>query len=301
MPRILIIDKGYGRLGNTLYRLCNLIAFSVDNNCIVLDFSMTINRYSKYFPNICSRLFLTFPHSLNLPFSALFIHKLQLMIFRFIRTLYSFTIYRKDNSEVYLKGVLSDTNSNFIILRHFHFTADDSVRRHADLLRKLFTPSKIILKKVQDKFNELSQFYDYFIAVHIRHGDYKAFRNGLYFYDENHYAQIMKKTEKLIPNKKVLFLIFSDSNGLNLSSFSDMNFYIPNTEKSLMFDWYMMSLCNLIIATNNTTYSGWASFYGEVPIFRLSKNNYPRSLSDFHFDAILNNSDEYIHSSTILR
>ena len=50
-----------------------------------------------------------------------------------------------------------------------------------------------------------------------------------------------------------------------------------------------MSQCDYLIGAYPSTYSGWASFYGKVPLFSLYGTNFPELESDFQCRSILDN------------
>lgn len=295
MPKIIIIDKPYGQLGNAIYKFGNIVAFCIENKINLIDFSMLINGYSKHFPNICNRIFLSFPYSISSPINCWIVHRMQLNITRFIRSLNIINIHRNFSGEqAFLHDLISSSENKLLILRGYPYNADECVRKHGDYIRKLFRPRHFVIKKAQKRYKQLSKQIDYLIGVHIRHSDYKKYKNGNYFFDEEYFAAVMKKVESLFSGNKIKFIIFTDSNKLKLSAFAKFDFHYLDTEKSIIFDWYMMSLTDYIIGPAFSTYSGWASFYGKKPIFRLNGRNYPRSISDFKFDEVLNNSDQYL-------
>jgi Glycosyl transferase family 11 len=293
MQKRIIIDRRCGRLGNSIYRLANVISFSIDNNLTVWDASMHIMGYSKLFPNIDRRLFLVYPDSKMLPFSFKLSHEIQAMMIQCAGLSGMFKIYtNKEWKEIVLDlPRMFPPGVNTVILRGFHYNADDCVRRNAAYLRRFFAPAKQVISTAKSHFAGLAACSDVVVAVHIRHGDYRTWRDGQFFFELEYYAQAMDQMMKFLPRKKVQFILFSDDKGLNMSTFKGFNSVF--SEHGAAIDWFLMSLCDYVIAPLYSTFSGWASFYGETPIFRLNGRNCPQSLSDFKFDLVLNNSREH--------
>lgn len=292
----IIIGNRYGRFGNTLYRLSNILAFAIENNVTVWDRSLHQTNYSRLFPRIKNRLLLSYPKSVILPFSCYHLHRAQAKIIKSVgynKKLWS-TPTRNSGTEFYLeKRSLFDSNRNTVILNGFDYNADAYVRRQAPFLRHLFTPHKPIVKLARNQLLKLKKEDNLLIAVHIRRTDFKSWENGKYYFELDYYAQAMRNATKVFKDKKITFVIFSDDSKIKSSCFPNINCISFPELSSISFDWFFMSLCNFIIAPLYSTFSGWASFYGEVPIFKLNGKNLPQASSDFFFDSVLNNSRRY--------
>jgi len=296
MAKRILVDRQNGRFGNTLYRISNIISFGLDHGINVWDASLHVSGYSKQFPRIRKRLFLSFPRSPLLPLSIRWLHLFQAKLIRFLGHGDKYMVDASTNfwSEYVLKpDELFEGDRETVILRGFHYNADDSVRRHAPKLRQLLSPEKKVSNQAKRLASHLKNDDALLVAVHLRLDDFKDWKDGKFFFDLNYYRSAMESTAKAFAGQKVKFIIFSDEPELDQSVFSGLDFLRLEKHSTMEFDWVMMSHCDYIISPLYSTYSGWASFYGETPIFRLNGKNRPESPSDFCFDPVLNNSQEF--------
>jgi len=135
-------------------------------------------------------------------------------------------------------------------------------------------------KKINFSLHEIKKEY-ILIGIHIRRGDYIKFEGGRYYYSIEFYIKFINNLIKLFPNNKVFFYICSDEK-LNASYFKNQlnnPFYISN--HSFIQDLYILSECNYIAAPPST-FSLWAAFMGNVPIYEISSDqSYPINIHEF--------------------
>jgi len=130
---------------------------------------------------------------------------------------------------------------------------------------KIFTPKESIVLKANELFSKIRTNADIIIGVHIRRGDYKTWNNGLFYYSISQYHEFMLRLQHLYSDKKVVFFI-SSNEILSDSQFEGCQcFYYRKGETSAILDLYSLSLCDRIIGPFST-FSRWASFYGEKPL-----------------------------------
>lgn len=151
----------------------------------------------------------------------------------------------------------------------------------------LFEPTDEVVKIVSQKLKKEEGLI--YIGIHIRRGDYATFSNGRYFYEIEYYYQLMDMLYQQIANnnKKVRFLICSNEN-FDISSeqlLSKVSFttrdVIRFSPSSAIIDLYALSQCDYILGPPST-FSQWASFYGENKLcFIKDKNLKNLSLNDF--------------------
>lgn len=150
-------------------------------------------------------------------------------------------------------------------------------------LTAIFTPNVFIINTVTIFINNIRTHYDMVIGIHVRRGDYKTWLNGKYFYSDEEYHSVMLKIQSLFSNKKVAFFISSNER-LDIECFKDCScFILPKSSTSM--DLYGLSISDYIVGPPSS-FSAWASFYGEVPLYILE--NFENKITLDSFKDILN-------------
>ncbi len=146
-------------------------------------------------------------------------------------------------------------------------------------IQKLFRPKSIYTNKVDAIFINKRKSFDLIIGVHIRRGDYKEFKNGIYYYSDSIITNFLSQIEdELGHTKKITFLLCSDEK-INLDVYKDFSvFQIHNA--NLIEDLYGLSKCDYIIGPPST-FSMWASFYGQKPLLFIKESNMLVKKQDF--------------------
>ncbi|BAY04162.1 alpha-1,2-fucosyltransferase [Anabaena sp. PCC 7938] len=121
---------------------------------------------------------------------------------------------------------------------------------------------------------------DIVIGVHIRQGDYQKHQGGRYFYTVEQYLKVMEDVIELFPNQKVTFLICSN-NQQDPKYFQHLSYVYGNNH--IIEDMYSLAKCDYII-TPPSSYTMWASFYGEKPLYMIRNTTKSPKIKDFvHF------------------
>lgn len=119
---------------------------------------------------------------------------------------------------------------------------------------------------------------DLIIGFHLRRGDYKEWRNGFYYYEDEVILNYMSQILSIFKMKKVKFFIASNEN-INVDNFREYNCF-KNLNNSSINDLFSLGLCDFIIGPPSS-YSMWASFYGKKPLRIINTRNDKLLLSDF--------------------
>ena len=147
-------------------------------------------------------------------------------------------------------------------------------------LQQIFCPRQEIVDKAEAMIVEIRKEADIIVGVHIRHGDYKTFENGRYYYTLEEYHQMMLNIQNLYKDKHVAFFI-SSNEAFSTNIFSDCTCYRFGKESSGdILDLHTLSLCDRIVGPWST-YSRWASFIGEVPLYCIKDKNLLIEEKDF--------------------
>lgn len=128
----------------------------------------------------------------------------------------------------------------------------------------IFTPRTDIVQKGTCLISEMRSSADIIVGVHIRRGDYEMWNNGKFYYSLSQYYTFMQKIQALYSTQKVAFFISSNEK-VQLDLFSKCNCFLQEKSESPILDLYTLSLCDRIIGPFST-FSRWASFYGNKPL-----------------------------------
>ena len=179
-----------------------------------------------------------------------------------------------------VKGDLANSKINskgIYVINGWKHSCDQSfIEKHKRKLIDIFS-IKPEVEKVVDDF--LLSYDGVTIGVHVRRGDYKQWRKGFYFFNDEAYLTAMQKIALQINAKKIScrFLICSNEE-FNYSN-SRLNIIrIPNA--SGIVDLCALSKCDYIIGPPSS-FSQWASFYGNVPYYCLLQPNNSINLDEF--------------------
>jgi hypothetical protein len=147
------------------------------------------------------------------------------------------------------------------------YTMDDTryLKQTKKELQHIFQPREDIVERARQMVAELRQEADLVVGVHIRHGDYRTFYGGRYFYTLEEYHQMMLRIVDAYPGRRVSFFI-SSNEPFDISLFEGCRCRrfgaVPNGD---ITDLTTLSMCDRILGPWST-YSRWASFIGEVPL-----------------------------------
>ena len=147
-------------------------------------------------------------------------------------------------------------------------------------LQHIFRPRKEITDRSEAMMSEIRKEADLVVGVHIRHGDYKDFMGGRFYYTLEEYRQFMLRIRQLYSDRRVVFFI-SSNGSFSLDAFSGLECRRFGKEPSGdILDLYTLSLCDRIVGPWST-YSRWASFIGEVPLCCIKQADQPFREEDF--------------------
>jgi hypothetical protein len=291
----LVTYKDAGQLGNCLYRMANLIAFARENDFVLYDLGFSKHGYSSCFEATHRQPLIRYPAFVNLPFNAFFLQKSVRRIFRHLvhYGIVKIPEISDGGKEYHLDAhTFADLNLSFASLYGVHFCADALVRKHADYLRTYLVPKRNLLLKVKTLHEKIKQGAEVTIGVHIRRGDFKDWAGGRFFFPVDTYVRIMREVASYMDGKTVKFIVFGNGDESVVNSvFNGLD--VESVCGSPVEDIYHLSLCDLMIGTMYSSFSGWASFWGKVPLLRVRTHDQPAVLDDFRVVEVLNDSFEH--------
>ena len=141
----------------------------------------------------------------------------------------------------------------------------DCLQRHAENIRAYFKPTEEYERSACQAVERLRQAADVVVGVHIRHGDYAGWKGGQCFFPASAYATWMRGLAEQFPGCKVAFLVCSDAQP-NANEFPGLS--VEFGAGSPVGDMYALAKCDYVFGPAST-FSQWASFYGNKPLLHL--------------------------------
>lgn len=242
---MIIIMDSPGQLCNQLWSYSPLIAKAKEDKQTI--YINGFYDYKNHFPNLSQHKFIRF---INPKWSDC----LESALRTFVKT---------DGVSAELPGRSSVVFSSWSL-------PQDTQRfiRNADFIREVF--------KIPNGLGFERQSTDVVIGMHVRRGDYKYWNNGKYYYTNNYYAAIAEALQSQLKGNIKFFIASNEPTDELLSK-------IPNSFSlniSAISDLQSLSMCDYIFGPPST-FSMWASFYGQVPCKFILPDDEVWSINDF--------------------
>lgn len=156
-------------------------------------------------------------------------------------------------------------DARVIFVNGWNFRAPELVKRHAEKIRSYFRPIAEIEQASRQAVEQLQRQADVVMGVHVRHGDYRTWNGGKCFFPASQYADWMKGLAEQFPGRKVAFFVCSDEPRLE-HEFPGLR--VGLGAGSAVGDLCALARCDYILGPVST-FSMWASFYGNKPLFLI--------------------------------
>ena len=108
---------------------------------------------------------------------------------------------------------------------------------------------------------------DILVGMHIRRGDYATHQNGRYYFAWTDYARVLSDIAGAYRPRRVVFLVCSNE---PLDPLIASRPDVVQGPGQAVQDMYALARCELIVGPPST-FSGWASFYGDVPLLQIQR------------------------------
>jgi hypothetical protein len=181
-----------------------------------------------------------------------------------------------------LEQVVRLAKKKIVFVNSWDYVFDVPLDISADgltLVQTKFKPNTRTVNKVAELFKQLEPGC-VTVGVHIRLSDYKTYRGGIYFHPLAVYVAMMQRIEVQLKNRnsEVVFFVCSDEK-FDVQTFGDLRVVsVPNA--MAIDDVYALSLCQYIIGVPSS-FSCWASYFGQVPLHYIYKDTDSMELADF--------------------
>lgn len=279
---MIIIAYKPGQLGNMLFQYSTFIAYNLEYGIPIKNPSFY--HYQNYFEKTNKQGIALFPvkqkiFPINLLlkqrflfwyYTARFFHRLTINN-QFIKCIYldwHQSINMVENHDLFV--------GKLVLVQGWQFNAKHLVSKYRAEIIDYFKPSEFHSNNV-NLFLRSIKPDTVKIGVHIRHGDYLTFEGGKYYYGFEVYKFFLNQISKIFPENNLHFIICSNSI-IDTEIFSNFSYsFGPGHEFE---DMLTLSKCDYIIGPPST-YSMWASFYGNTPLVMIKNENQVIHLSDF--------------------
>jgi hypothetical protein len=296
MKKIVIIRSAGNELANQLWNYASIYAYTLENGHSLEN--PAFFEYGEYFNMKASPNFLFKILFFN-PFRNYTKRKtaLKRRVWRKVYSWYSSIILWKNK-----ENTITATNTIYyfppkaeLLIGYTNTYFDGWLFRNPIGLRKYhkeiteyLKPRRDIQDLVESKIKEIRSKYTKVIGVHIRQGDYKTWKGGVYFLDQGRVREVLNEyISKFGINKdKTCFFIASDGK-IDESLFSGLNIVV--SKNNAVTDLFLLSRTDTIIGSNST-FGAFASYYGDIPFIVMQKNSMDW---DYYSDKVLFFENKY--------
>jgi hypothetical protein len=275
----------YGRLGNRLFNAAHILALAIENNHTFVN--LAFYDYAEHFSAAQNDMLCRYPAKTGFIKN----NKIIAMLLYYIGYHLATVLYvlpkigfkpswlklhtvrplgNEDKDVIILDGDVPSLPIDFINTDQVIFFQGWALRsfaclkKHGDTVREYFKPADVYQSDIKAFIQENREGYDVLIGIVIRHGNYRKWQKGKYFYSIDKYVNFMKQLKDLLCDKKIKFLVFSDEEqDTNVFKSANIDFFFRSGH--MIENLYSLAECDYIVSAPST-FGTWASFYGKVPL-----------------------------------
>ncbi|QDT07921.1 hypothetical protein K227x_63500 [Rubripirellula lacrimiformis] len=286
---MIVIARNYGQLGNRLMLSANLIAAACELDVPLRNPSFS--QYASYFTSTANDLWCRFPSrsddaTTTAPPRPIARQALYRSVYLTGRTLAHLRMTRLPFHLIRMTGerkfdlqsaefASMARSGRPVLVSGWHFHAGSWLHKHADVIRDFYRIRPDHQRNVDELVGRARSTSDILVGVHVRGGDYATFKNGRYFYSIPKYVAAMKRIRDRFSGAKVTFLVCGNV-PLVQEDFGDLDVHFGTGQ--MVEDMYSFAAADLLIGPPST-FTGWASFYGQIPLWAMNSADEP-------FDAV---------------
>lgn len=152
-----------------------------------------------------------------------------------------------------------------VVVHGWLFRGHAALARHADAIRDFFRPARHHAEGVANVVAEARGRGDLLVGMHVRQGDYRTAFGGKYYYTPEQYRAVMDRVERHFASRRVTFLVCGDQ--IDQARWL-ANGKVVHGAGHAVQDMYAFAACDYLVGPPST-FTGWASFYGNVPLCPL--------------------------------
>ena len=278
---MIVVAKRVGRLANGLVLFAHLIGAALEHGLTVVN--PAFHRYAHHFPATARDLLCRFPPGRALPAppgSRALVYQGSRAVAEVLHGMQSrgreaglIRLQRDQQLDLNGEGFLEVVGRHRVVLiQDWFFRNEQNCERHADAIRSFLTPWPDHLERARALVTPGRRRGRLVVGVHVRQGDYREFLGGRFFYTLDQYRAVMESAERALRgDREVAFLVCSDA-PLPPDAFGDLE--VHRGGANALEDLYALAGCDRLVGPPST-FSSWASYYGDVPIYRILDPSLP--------------------------
>lgn len=270
--RLVILCDRPGRLGNLLIVFTHFAALALERNIQIVN--PAFSQYKHYFEGTLPSPVACFNTSrvlsnLHLSYGSanLFFRILRLASVRIPRLLKVISLDWNQSLDLDQRVNQDRFNCQINLVGGWLFRSETLVAKYKPQLARFFLPLKEYRDEASMHIAKARQksSASLLIGIHIRHGDYKEFQAGRFYYPLSFYRSLIHSLRGQHPIS-LAFIVVSDQ-PLSYEDFNDPNVYLSNSSE--LVDMIILSLCDGVIGPPST-FSHYAScFWGNGNLYHL--------------------------------
>lgn len=271
---MIVIARNYGQLGNRLILYAHFIAAAREYGVSLVN--PCFSEYAEHFPATASDLWCRFSDSGHRESGSPPAWQRRMLS----KTVYlgtkSFSVMGLNHAPFRIIRLRGDEECDLgsdsfaaavkgkrpLLVSGWLFRSQRLLEKHASVIRQHFQVREHHRQSIDRLMLGLRETSDVVVGVHIRHGDYATFMDGRYYYSLGQYASVMRRVVDQLSGRRVTFLVCSNAK-LPADAFDGLN-VVPGPGH-MVEDMYALAETDFMVGPPST-YTGWASFYGETPL-----------------------------------
>lgn len=290
---MVIMNYKGGQLANRIILFSHFIANSIEHNYALVN--PEFDEFEPYFISTSTNHFGSYPISINFNSNYLktqlirrtarlftdithqiFTRTSLYVLYRIFKTHDKIQLVYNLNNPAFVK----DAQTKIVLAQGWQFRDPENFNKHAEKLRQFFAPLQQYADEVKAIITAAKAQAAVVYGVHIRRGDYARYEGGKYFFTDEVYADKMMQlvAQNKAIGKTCAFVICSNESVIKENYPQELQ--LITGARHFITDLYLLADCDGIIGPPST-FSGWASFYGKVPIQHIQSKEDAIFLGDY--------------------
>jgi hypothetical protein len=275
--RMIVISDKYGQLGNRLFVFAHFIGWGIEHSSVIAN--PAFDEYAQYFEGTADDPWCRYPPR---PSPSRHIARARHRNYNAVR------LASQIGSRLRLRTPLIGCENiggdelcqlgdkehapallgrKLTLVRGWQYRDEASLQKHAAAIRAYFTPRAPHLRTTEAVVAAARATCDVLVGVHIRRGDYINFMDGRYYYEQSVYRELMDKVRRRrLKGREIGFLVCSDE-PVDAAFYRGLN--VHRGPDHPIEDMYAFTRCDNLIGPPST-YTMWASYYGNVPLLQIT-------------------------------